>query len=88
MSGFYAFLFAMQVCDEVDVYGFAPWRDPPKVRGKDKEREASPPPPPSHQQPYHYFDSAVPRPGSHSFDLALYIYKLFAIAYDNVRIFE
>ena len=81
MSGFYAFFFALQVCDEVDIYGFAPWRDPldkhlPKgvpIISTDK---------------YHYFDSAKPRPGSHSFDLALYIYKLFAIHFDNVRIYE
>ena len=59
----------------------APWRDPadkhlPKgtvIVSKDR---------------YHYFDSARPRPGSHSFDLALYIYRLFAIHYDNVRIYE
>ena len=81
MSGFYAFFFALQVCDKVDIYEFAPWRDPndkhlPKgvpILSNDK---------------YHYFDSARPRPGSHSFDLALYIYKLFAIHFDNVRIFE
>ena len=81
MSGFYAFFYALQVCDEVDVYGFAPWRDPadkhlPKgtvIVSKDR---------------YHYFDSARPRPGSPSFALALYIYRLFAIHYDNVRIYE
>jgi hypothetical protein len=26
MSGFYAFFYAMQLCERVDVYGFAPYR--------------------------------------------------------------
>ena len=73
MSGFYAFLFALQVCDEVDIYGFAPWHD-----GDDQRAGGA--------NKYHYFDGAIPRPGSHSFDLALYIYELFAARFDNVRV--
>ena len=71
MSGFYAFLFCLQVCDKVDIYGFAPWHDGDEERG----------------EKYHYFDNAVPRKGSHSFDLALYIYHLFASQFENVRVF-
>mmetsp|Transcript_49733 Transcript_49733/g.158830 ORF Transcript_49733/g.158830 Transcript_49733/m.158830 type:complete len:920 (-) Transcript_49733:66-2825(-) len=74
MSGFYAFLFALQVCDDVDIYGFQPYREQDTQGGLGVK--------------YHYFDSAVPRPGSHSFDLARYIYQLFALRMDNVRIFD
>eukprot|EP00899_Mesostigma_viride_P014898 jgi/Mesvir1/23409/Mv21101-RA.1 len=74
MSGFYAFLFALQICDEIDLYGFQAWREtdshgPLVVK-------------------YHYFDSAMPRPGSHSFDLARYIYQLMAMKFDNIRIID
>ena len=75
MSGFYAVLFLLQVCDEVDIYGFNPWRDGSYVQGRPETR-------------YHYFDSAIPRPGSHSFDLARYIYQLIALHHDNVRVFD
>ena len=48
---------------QTDLYGFAPYRD------EDKFNPLSP--------RYHYFDSAVPRTGSHSFDLTRYIFQLF-----------
>eukprot|EP00193_Tetraselmis_chui_P001248 CAMPEP_0177754712 /NCGR_PEP_ID=MMETSP0491_2-20121128/2157_1 /TAXON_ID=63592 /ORGANISM="Tetraselmis chuii, Strain PLY429" /LENGTH=859 /DNA_ID=CAMNT_0019270117 /DNA_START=493 /DNA_END=3072 /DNA_ORIENTATION=- len=71
MSGIYAFLFLLQVCDELDMYGFQPWRED----ARDQAR-------------YHYFDNAEPRPGSHSFDLARYLYQLIALKYDHVRIVD
>jgi hypothetical protein len=58
-------------CVQVDVYGFAPWKE--AGPGQAEER-------------YHYFDSARPRPGSHSFDLATYIYQLMATQHDHVHI--
>lgn len=61
----------LQVCDELDMYGFQPWRE----EEKDQAR-------------YHYFDSAEPRPGSHSFDLARYLYQLVAHKYDHIRIID
>jgi len=71
MSGIYAFLFLLQVCDEMDMYGFQPWREDEKDQAR-----------------YHYFDSAEPRPGSHSFDLARYLYQLIALKYDHIRIID
>ena len=58
MSGLFAILFALQICDTVDIYGFEPYKD-----GLTNQK-------------YHYFDDAKPRPGSHSFDLAHYIYQV------------
>ena len=64
---------------QVDVYGFAPWHDP----SFSTNGTLSAP-----NEKYHYFDAAEPRPGSHSFDLALYTYKLFANHLDTVRVIE
>ncbi|KAK3268043.1 glycosyltransferase 29 protein [Cymbomonas tetramitiformis] len=73
MSGFYSFFFCLHLCEQVDIYGFAPYNE-------DSSKNAG--------TKYHYFDSAVPRPGSHSFDLARYIYQLFELKQDNVRIYD
>mmetsp|Transcript_24964 Transcript_24964/g.81773 ORF Transcript_24964/g.81773 Transcript_24964/m.81773 type:complete len:405 (+) Transcript_24964:140-1354(+) len=75
MSGFYAILFLYQACDELDLYGFAPYHDGDRTD-----------PLAVH---YHYFDGAVPRAGSHSFALARYIYELLEIdSPDKVRIHD
>lgn len=68
MSGFYIILYSLFVCDSVELYGFTPYRD------QDKNAAL-------HTQ-YHYFDSAIPRAGSHSFDLTLYIYKALSRKYN------
>ena len=67
MSGFYAILFLLQVCDEVDIYGFTPYQE------ADRNTLLS--------DAYHYFDGATPRRGSHSFDLTRYIYELLDVAF-------
>ena len=61
MSGFYAILFLLQICDTVDLYGFTAYseNDGSDIMGTK----------------YHYFDNAVPRHNSHSFDLTQYIYR-------------
>jgi len=64
MSGYYAIMFALQVCSEVDVYGFTPYQE------SDAGDVLAP--------RYHYFDQAVPRHNSHSFDLTQNIYRLLA----------
>lgn len=69
MSGFYAILFLLQVCDEVDIYGFTPY--------KEADRNS----PETLSDAYHYFDGATPRKGSHSFDLTRYIYELLSVAF-------
>ena len=67
MSGYYAILFLLQVCDEVDIYGFTPWKE------SDRNDQLS--------DAYHYFDGAQPRKGSHSFDLTRYVYELLEVAF-------
>ncbi|KAK9811599.1 hypothetical protein WJX72_006769 [[Myrmecia] bisecta] len=74
MSGFYAVLLCVQVCEELDVYGFTPYQE------ADRLDPLAP--------RYHYFDAAVPRPSSHSFDLADYIYQLLANLTDAIRVFD
>ncbi|QDZ25536.1 sialyltransferase [Chloropicon primus] len=69
MSGFYAILFLMQACERVDLYGFEAYQE---SAGTDVMGTK-----------YHYFDDAVPRHNSHSFDLTQYIYR--AIAHANPR---
>eukprot|EP00958_Prasinococcus_capsulatus_P020279 scaffold2611_cov356-Prasinococcus_capsulatus_cf.AAC.3 len=72
MSGFYAVLFCMQICEEIDVVGFESYRD------QDANNAIA--------TKYHYFDAAVPRPGSHSFDLALYIYRLLSLKFPSLHV--
>ena len=67
MSGFYAILFLLQACDKLDLYGFEAYQE---SAGSDLMGTK-----------YHYFDDAVPRHNSHSFDLTQYIYR--AIAHSN-----
>mmetsp|Transcript_15092 Transcript_15092/g.36511 ORF Transcript_15092/g.36511 Transcript_15092/m.36511 type:complete len:129 (-) Transcript_15092:112-498(-) len=67
MSGFYAIIFLLQVCDELDIYGFTPFKE------DDSHTMLS--------TAYHYFDWATPRKGSHSFDLTRYIYEMLDIAF-------
>jgi len=67
MSGYYAIMFLMQVCDQLDIYGFIPYKD------EDKYDLLS--------TWYHYFDRAIPRYKSHSFDLTEYIYEILAAKY-------
>lgn len=54
MSGWFAVVFAMQICKEVDLYGFSPYDRRARIRG---ER-------------YHYFDDIVGIVAHHSFDFA------------------
>jgi len=63
MSGFFAAVFAAQVCDRIDLYGFANWTKGSEGRG---------------QPPYHYFDSAVGVTAVHSFRLALEVLQLMS----------
>ncbi|GBG73724.1 hypothetical protein CBR_g17064 [Chara braunii] len=62
MSGFYAVLYALSACDQVDLYGFEPWTDA-MARGMRHAR-------------YHYFNGEEPRPGAHSFDATYMMYEL------------
>ena len=66
MSGFYAILFLLQTCDTLDLYGFEAYME---STGSDLMGTK-----------YHYFDDAVPRHNSHSFDLTQYIYRAISIA--------
>ena len=66
MSGFYAILFLLQACDQLDLYGFEAYME---STGSDLMGTK-----------YHYFDDAVPRHNSHSFDLTQYIYRAIAFA--------
>ena len=65
-SGFLATLLLHQVCEKVEVYGFSSHRD--GDRGD-----------PSHP-PYHYYDDAVPRRGSHAFGLSLAAFRALSVA--------
>jgi len=67
MSGFYAILYILDVCNSVDLYGFDAWTD--DMSGKFKLM-------------YHYFDEDEPRPGAHSFDLTFYMYRLLEMSDD------
>lgn len=60
MSGFYAVLFALSMCKQVDLYGFDPWTD---AMAHDR----------SGLYHYHYFDEEQPRTGAHSFDATYYM---------------
>ena len=70
MSGFYAILFLYQVCDELDIYGFTPYKEADRLDPMASK--------------YHYFDGAVPRHNSHSFDFTQFIYK--ALSYRDRRV--
>mmetsp|Transcript_29338 Transcript_29338/g.93913 ORF Transcript_29338/g.93913 Transcript_29338/m.93913 type:complete len:171 (+) Transcript_29338:433-945(+) len=74
MSGFYAILFCLQACDQVDLYGFTPYRESDRLDALAAK--------------YHYFDAAVPRHNSHSFDLTRYVYELFDAHLDNFTIYD
>uniref|UniRef100_A0A061QMP4 Beta-galactoside alpha--sialyltransferase 1 isoform x1 n=2 Tax=Tetraselmis sp. GSL018 TaxID=582737 RepID=A0A061QMP4_9CHLO len=74
MSGYYAVMYALQVCSEVDIYGFTPYQ----------ESDAGDPLAPR----YHYFDEAVPRHNSHSFDLTQNVYRLLASQLPYFRIYD
>eukprot|EP00899_Mesostigma_viride_P022727 jgi/Mesvir1/3639/Mv14938-RA.3 len=71
MSGFYAVLFALQACDQVDLYGFDPWTDALAKHSQGR---------------YHYFDNDKPRPGAHSFDATFFMYTLLAKGNPKLRI--
>eukprot|EP00976_Prorocentrum_cordatum_P086804 1186642-Prorocentrum_minimum.AAC.1 len=74
MSGFYAILWTLQVCDRVDLYGFTPYRDEDRAEAMATR--------------YHYFDSAVPRAHSHSFDLTRHIYQLLAYRFPHFNMYD
>ncbi|GAQ90641.1 Glycosyl transferase containing protein [Klebsormidium nitens] len=75
MSGFYAILYCLQVCNSIDVYGFTPYRDEDVLDPLALQ--------------YHYFDLARPRVGSHSFDMTRYFYELLAAKLgDHFRIVD
>jgi len=67
MSGFYAVLYALSACEEVDLYGFDPWTD---AMARDRSR----------RNHYHYFNDEQPRTGAHSFDATYYMYRLIEIS--------
>ena len=74
MSGFYAVMYALQVCDKVDLFGFTPYRESDRLDPLASR--------------YHYFDLAVPRHNSHSFDLTTYIYELLELRFpDRFKIY-
>lgn len=58
-----------QCCEKVDLYGFEAYQE---SHGSDVMGTR-----------YHYFENAVPRHNSHSFDLTQYIYR--AIAHANPK---
>ena len=59
MSGAYAVLLALQICEEVHLYGFSPY----------KRRDIG------QAVPYHYFDEIPAVLKHHSFDLAIEVFK-------------
>jgi len=80
MSGFFAVLMALQVCDRVDLYGFdaytssrrvpslSPFPDTPHNRAPATLRHRT-------KNLYHYFDHVEGFTGVHSFDLAMHIFR-------------
>jgi hypothetical protein len=64
----------VQVCKSVDVYGFTPYRDEDRFDPLATK--------------YHYFDGAVPREHSHSFDLARYLYQLLSYQFPSFNIYD
>ncbi|KAK3255685.1 glycosyltransferase 29 protein [Cymbomonas tetramitiformis] len=69
-SGWFALVFATQICNEVHMYGFSSWKKHPER----KERQAR----------YHYFDNTTGFTNVHSFDLSLRVYKELAKHYKIV----
>jgi len=66
MSGFFAAVFGMQVCKEVDLYGFSTYRPNREDSSNSMYRKD--------QLRYHYFDSVAGVTRHHSFDLAFEIF--------------
>ena len=66
-TGWFAIMLALQVCDEVDAYGFSSW----KRRTSRAEGAAK----------YHYFDKVEGVDNIHSFDLTLRVLKTLAEHY-------
>lgn len=66
-TGWFAILLALQVCDEVDAYGFSSWK-----RRTSREAGAT---------KYHYFDRVEGVDNVHSFDLTLRVLKVLGEHY-------
>ena len=72
MTGFFAVFFMLQLCDQVNLYGFSDY---------DSKRQNS------KKTPYHYFDSVNGATEVHSFDLSIEVFKLMARVH-NITIVE
>ncbi|KAK3288150.1 glycosyltransferase 29 protein, partial [Cymbomonas tetramitiformis] len=66
MTGFFGVLFAIQICNNVKLYGFSGYN---RYENNGARRG---------KVPYHYFDSVPGATQVHSFDLSLQVFKLMA----------
>jgi len=71
LTGWYAILFGIRLCDRLDIYGFD--RD---YRKDDKTQN----------YPYHYYDSAEGETGTHSFDLTMRVIEMLKTQYTHLYI--
>eukprot|EP00854_Cymbomonas_tetramitiformis_P003174 gene3174-4017_t len=72
-SGWFALMFAAQLCDEVHLYGYSDWKKSSMgaPRGEDGKEEIR----------YHYFDNITGFTNVHSFELSMRVYRKLAEYY-------